>query len=1061
MTVRSYHVLLLVVLVFAFCAMIACGAPPLPTAERRAEVTPTVTEIPATATPIPPTQTPSPTPTPTPSFTQDGLRYMTLAEAGENAYSPVMVAADPGLQQIYVYSSYNNDDGQDTLSVIQADTQEIIKTIRLGGSQTIPSLASELLVDPISHRIYALNGDSRALLILDGETQDILFIIHGAIHVALAPEQDRVYLINEIGQIKVLSATDYASLRNLDWEHNFEASFIAYNAANDRLYLARWDFVHGGGVVILDGTTLEKQGDLPLPSAPHALEVDPARNEIYVATNTGVTVIDGATDSIVDNVNLAIDSFNPTRSMALVPQKDRLYLSYNWGLARATGGGLIILDTKTRKILGRVKTQHFWQDILYVPEYDALYATPSGNESLLVIAEDGHVQKRTMLGLRLLDMQVDPKTDYLWVVDSTGTIHVHANDPQMTELQRVEGVIGTVDGAVEVADLVLTEHGAYVTDEAKERTVSLDTETMELRQKFKAAGPIAVDTRGQRLFVVDGNIAIYGLGTGKPLSHIQVSPSGDESQAIGISYESSADGIFLQIRNDVNSSANYRTYWRLYNSQTGRYSTVFNPDKRDVTGIAAMPDARRVYLTYAGSSEWDQGMIVYDAGGVELERIKGLSGLVSASPDGTYLYLLRPSGLWVLERDSLRLSALWPLTESYEQVALDTTGHSIYLRRESQIAHVSVEELMDKGIQSPRLLPESLGLPASTYRSPQYAEDATIYALVPGEGIYRSENGGATWQINISGLKDLYVTELTFSDSFGDDGTIWIRTASREAYRSSDRGQTWRRASAWTPVVAFVSTQDGKPGIFLMNGDASQTRRLTAEGIDAQNPHWSSDGNWICFDSQHEGNPEIYVIQADGYGLARLTSDPADDTQPAWSPVGDQIAFVSTRDGNPELYLMDADGDNQTRLTDNAARDEHPRWSPDGRQLVFASDRDGQDEIYVLTLATGETTRVTTDEARDSQPAWSPDGQWLAFVSDRHGDADIFIVHPDGSELSQVTQASATEDSPAWSPDSQSLIIASNRTGAFQLYRLNRYGGNWVRLTLDAHTNTNPAWLAK
>ena len=707
------------------------------------------------------------------------------------------------------------------------------------------------------------------------------------------------------------------------------------------------------------------------------------------------------------------------------------------------------------------RRKYFWQDILYVPEYDTLYAIPSGNESLLVIDEDGQVLTRIMLGIRLLDMQVDPVTDRLWVVDSSGTVHLRSDDPQMMELQHAENVIGTVDGAVEIADLVLTTDGAYVSDIAHERTVSLNTEAMELRQKFKAAGPIAVDTLGQRLFVVDGNVTIYGLGTGKPLSQIKVSASGDEPQATGILYDPSGDGIYVQMRNDVNSSANYRTYWRRYNGRTGRYSAAFNPDKRDITGIAIMPDARRIYLTYAGASEWDQGMIVYDTGGVELDRIKGLSGKVSLSPEGKYMYILRPSGLWVLERESLRLIALWPLTENYEQMELDPIGENVYLRLESKIAVVPVEALLARGIQSPRVLPESLGLPASTYRSPQFEEDGILYALVPGEGIYRSEDQGATWTLSIDGLKDLYVTELTFSDSFADNGTVWIRTGGREAYSSSDRGRTWRRAFAWTPAVAFVATADDKPGIFLMNGDASQTRRLTAEEIDAQNPNWSSDGNWVCFDSHHEGNHEIYVIQSDGYGLARLTNDPADDTEPAWSPVGDHIAFVSTRDGNPELYLMDADGANEVRLTDNAARDTHPSWSPDGTQLAFASDRDGQDEIYVLTLATGEVTRVTTNDSQDGEPAWSPDGQWIAFVSDREGDPDIFIVHPDGSDPAQVTQASAAEQSPVWSADSESLVIASNRTGTFQLYRLNRYGGNWVRLTSDVNTNTNPAWLSK
>lgn len=1016
-----------------------------------------ISHAPATSTPPP--LTPTAAPTATPAVSRDGLYTIGLGCPGGNAYSPIAVAEDAKLERIYVYNSFNDEDGQDTLSVVDARSATMLGTVRLGGAQHIPSLASQLWVDEVTHRIYALNGDSKALLILDGESLDILFIVHGATRVALAPSKGRVYLINQTGQIKSLSAADYSPLNSLNWSGGFEPTHLAHNPANDGLYLGRWDFSQRGAIVVLDGETLEQRAQIPLTSPPHDLQVDAQKNLIYVATDNGIAIIDGQANAVIQNLNLGIASFNPSRSLALDGKGKRLYLSHNRGLSLAAGGELIIIDTEARTVVNRIRTAYQWQHLLYSPQHDLLYAAPAQNESLLWVSPDGQILKRVMLGVQLLDIQPDPVSGELWAVDSAGAVYALTPPPGMSIARQRADVIGAPDGATGKAELAVTSTGLYVTDRPRGRTISLDKESLEVRQKFPAAGPLAVDEPGQRLFIVEGNVHIYGLGTAKPLQQI-ILPVGDDDvpSAVGILYEPTKDGLYLKLRSGLNSSVNYRTLWQLYSGKTRKYLAAFNPDKRDVTGVAIAPQANRLYLSYAGASDWDGGLVVYDLGGVELERVRGLNGQLALSSDGRFLFMLRPSGLWVLNSQTLDAVALWPLSETYRQMVINHDNSWLYLRDRCRVAALSVGELLKKGIQPRKKLPESIGLPASTYRSPQYETDGLIYALVPSEGVYISDDRGQTWRLSSQGLKDLYVTELTFSGKFATDGIISVKTASRNTYRSGDRGQTWRKTTTWTPAIAFVSTRGGPAGVYLISRDGAQARRVTAEGINARNPHWAPEDNWLCFDSDHEGNAEVYVIQPDGYGLARLTDDPAEDTDPVWSPIGDRIAFVSTRDGNPEIYLMEADGANPIRLTDNPANDRQPAWSPDGTRLAFTSDRDGQDDIYILTWASGEVVRLTAEPAQDSQPAWSPDGQWIAFVSDRHGDPDIFRVRPDGSELTQVTRASAAEQSPAWAPDSRTLAIASDRSGVFQLYELNLNGGGWRRLTMDGYTNTSPAW---
>jgi hypothetical protein len=49
-------------------------------------------------------------------------------------------------------------------------------------------------------------------------------------------------------------------------------------------------------------------------------------------------------------------------------------------------------------------------------------------------------------------------------------------------------------------------------------------------------------------------------------------------------------------------------------------------------------------------------------------------------------------------------------------------------------------------------------------------------------------------------------------------------------------------------------------------------------------PSFSPDGQWIAFTSTRDQNPEIYIMTANGSGQQNLTNDPSRDFQPDWLP---------------------------------------------------------------------------------------------------------------------------------------------------------------------------------
>jgi Tol biopolymer transport system component len=94
-----------------------------------------------------------------------------------------------------------------------------------------------------------------------------------------------------------------------------------------------------------------------------------------------------------------------------------------------------------------------------------------------------------------------------------------------------------------------------------------------------------------------------------------------------------------------------------------------------------------------------------------------------------------------------------------------------------------------------------------------------------------------------------------------------------------------------------------------MNPNGSGKRNLTPAGwYSADSQDWSPDGRKIAFMGRPSTPPPgIFVMNADGSERRRLTQD---GRNPAWSPDGQMIAF--NRDD--ELYVMNADGSGKRRL---------------------------------------------------------------------------------------------------------------------------------------------------
>ena len=244
-------------------------------------------------------------------------------------------------------------------------------------------------------------------------------------------------------------------------------------------------------------------------------------------------------------------------------------------------------------------------------------------------------------------------------------------------------------------------------------------------------------------------------------------------------------------------------------------------------------------------------------------------------------------------------------------------------------------------------------------------------------------------------------------------------------------------ASHHKAQIAFTSTRDGNPEIYVMDADGNNQIRLTNHPTWDIQPSWSPDGGRIAFVSDRNGgNYQIYVMNSNGKNVRRLTNGEY-DWRPAWSPDGQRIAFHSIRDDEKaKIYVVTPDGTNLQKLAGEIpSADLEPAWSPDSQRIVFASYReDKAAEIYVMDADGANHQRLTHDDVTDKEPAWSPDGSELVFKVEMDEDNIIAVMDTDGNNRKNLTEEVLdgvweAKTGPTWSPDGKTIAYVSGIPG--------------------------------
>lgn len=296
--------------------------------------------------------------------------------------------------------------------------------------------------------------------------------------------------------------------------------------------------------------------------------------------------------------------------------------------------------------------------------------------------------------------------------------------------------------------------------------------------------------------------------------------------------------------------------------------------------------------------------------------------------------------------------------------------------------------------------------------------------------------------------------------------------------------------------VAYVVTDvdknlnRGKRSVWVVPTSGGSPQQLITSDKNDFSPRWSADGKLIAFLSTREGAPQIFVAGADGSNPRKITSAPEGVGEFIWSPSGKTFAFTTDvypdcgslncvakrveaeeknkvkaviadrllyrhwdsfkRGKRSHLFVVPSEGGEPKDLTpgdhdtppfslgDPTAFD----FAPDSSEIVFARNTDKveatstNNDLFIVSVSGGEAKRITgNNPGSDTTPRYSPDGKYIVYRSQaRNGyEADRFRLmlydRKAGTSKELSTGFDRWVGEMVWAPDSQNIFVVAEDRG--------------------------------
>jgi len=267
---------------------------------------------------------------------------------------------------------------------------------------------------------------------------------------------------------------------------------------------------------------------------------------------------------------------------------------------------------------------------------------------------------------------------------------------------------------------------------------------------------------------------------------------------------------------------------------------------------------------------------------------------------------------------------------------------------------------------------------------------------------------GDTSQLTFGGGKDWYPNVST-------DGTmtytIWSHKTHLWRVNVDDPSQTnelnnWTqdnfvgRYSPTSNLIAYQSTRDGNPEVYILDPDKTQDREFNLSNDEGKDflPEWSPSGEEIVFLSSREGLMNIFVANSTSPFNPRQLSKQeihvpskvwAVSLSLRWTPDGESIGYVMTDASGSSLWMIDRHGPaNQRLLHDGVLRFD---WYKGRDRIVYSTIAEDGIELRAAKVGTDEFTVLWSGP--HTEMILSPDGNTVGMVmSASHFNQSLYLL---------------------------------------------------------------------
>ncbi len=140
--------------------------------------------------------------------------------------------------------------------------------------------------------------------------------------------------------------------------------------------------------------------------------------------------------------------------------------------------------------------------------------------------------------------------------------------------------------------------------------------------------------------------------------------------------------------------------------------------------------------------------------------------------------------------------------------------------------------------------------------------------------------------------------------------------------------------------IAYLSDESGVPKLWMSAADGTNPQPLTAgfgfPGSIEASPSWAPSGDRLVFVSTANGRAGLFVLTLGAGAPTPLVADSNTAVEPSWSPDGRLVAFASDRAGVTNIFTVDVATLQIRQLTTETVTAGQPAWLPDGR-VVYTS----------------------------------------------------------------------------------------------------------------------------